>query len=695
MQRSVTPAPLPTNQFVFEKIRSENMIYVDKTQLIYNMISKPEYYFLSRPRRFGKSLLVSILKHIYLGNREYFKGLWIDQHTDWEWKEWPILLFDFNSISNGSEEELKHDLHDSLIHNLERYDIKLRKKNLKQKFKEALIQLNKATNSKIVILVDEYDKPIIDHLDNEEQIKIAQKNRRIMKEFYGVLKDVEAGALVEFLFITGVSKFSQVSVFSELNTLNDLSMDKNYASLLGYTQDELDTYFADWIEKWSREKNETAQTIKSQLKMRYNGFRFSVAKTYVYNPISILNALKEQAFDNYWFDTATPTFLINLLLNSELTIPKIEQAQLPKTSFNSFEPDHINIIAILFQTGYLTIKNVNWSDRFDAFFSLDFPNWEVKAAFLEILMMRFGKVSHYDFRHKTIMDDLSNLRFQLVIDTIEHVFNCIPPMNSHDADFFHNFYYMMIRSACPSGRVVDIENKILLLAEIDHLQFAINFSCNYSVQEMLRQINTRERISNDSGFYKIAIHFNTNQRKIDTWDIEMPESKTNQQNPFRAKIYISSTFEDLKDHREAVYKTLRQWGHDVIAMEDDVASDARPLDQCLENVLRSDVYIGLFAWRYGYVPPGQEKSITQLEYECARQAEKTCLIFLLHEDADWKIKFMDADRTQIEEFKRKLQTDHVVQFFKTVEDLKAKVSASLKDIPSDTSIERIPKNSVK
>ncbi|KPA13403.1 AAA-ATPase, partial [Candidatus Magnetomorum sp. HK-1] len=185
MKNNVIPAALPTNQFAFEKIRSKKMIYVDKTQLIYNMISNPDYYFLSRPLRFGKSLLVSVLKHIYLGNRDFFKGLWIDQHTDWEWKEWPILFFDFNSISNGNEKELKQGLHDALEHNLDRYHITLIKTGLKEKFKEALSQLYKATNSKIVILVDEYDKPIIDHLDNEEHIQIAKKNRRVMKEFYG------------------------------------------------------------------------------------------------------------------------------------------------------------------------------------------------------------------------------------------------------------------------------------------------------------------------------------------------------------------------------------------------------------------------------------------------------------------------------------------------------------------------------
>jgi len=682
MKHNVTPAPLPTNQFVFEKIRSQNMIYVDKTQLIYNMISKPEYYFLSRPRRFGKSLLISTLKHIYLGNREYFKGLWIDQHTDWEWKEWPILLFDFNSISNGSENELKQGLHDALEDNLNPYHIKLTRTGLKEIFKETLIKLHKATNSKIVILVDEYDKPIIDHLDNEEQIQIAKKNRRVMKEFYGVLKDTEIGALIEFFFITGVSKLSQDSVFSELNTLNDLSMDKNYAALLGYTQDELDWYFADWIEQWCMEKNEHAETVKRRLKMRYDGFRFTEAEVYVYNPISILNALKKQSYESYWFRTATPTFLIKLLLQSDVSIPEIEHAELSAIQFDSFEPDNLNIIALMFQTGYLTIKNV--IDKKDAsrLYSLFFPNIEVKEAFLELLMIHFAQMKMYSSNHLLILNDLNHQRFQLAVDTMQSVFERIPRLDTHDSHFYHHFFYMMIKSACPTCQTIDKTDKMLMRIESKEHQFVINFSCHGSIQELLEQINSRK--SSDGDTYKIAIHFDTNQRKIDDWHVEFPKTKAQALNkkPFSAKIYISSTFEDLKDHREAVYKTLRQWGQDVISMEDDVASDARPLDQCLENIFRCDVYIGLFAWRYGYVPPGQEKSITQLEYECARQAGKTCLIFLLHEDADWKIRFMDADRTQIEEFKRKLQTDHMVQFFKTVDDLKAKVSASLKDIHS-------------
>jgi len=677
MKKRVTPAPLPTNQFVFEKIRSQNMIYVDKTQLIYTMISKPEYYFLSRPRRFGKSLLVSILKHIYLGNREYFKGLWIDQHTDWEWKEWPVIVFDFNGISSSDDLALKRGLASSLQRNADKYHIQLKESDIKEKFIELIKVLNKATNSKIVILVDEYDKPIIDHLDSEEQIKIAKNNRRIMKEFYGVLKDTEIGSLVEFFFITGVSKFSQVSVFSELNTLNDLSMDKNYAALLGYTQDEMDRYFADWIEQWSMEKNEDSETIKARLKMRYDGFRFTEAEVYVYNPISILNALKNQSYESYWFRTATPTFLIKLLLQSDVSIPEIEHAELSAIQFNSFEPDNLNIIALMFQTGYLTIKNVIDKQDVSRLYSLYFPNIEVKEAFLELLMIHFAQIKKYNSRHLLILNDLNHQRFQSAVNTMQSVFERIPRLETHDSHFYHHFFYMMIKSACPICHTIDKTDKMLMLIDSKENQFVINFSCHGSVQELLEQIKSRKLTDGET--YKLAIHFDTNQRKIDNWDVEFPEPKAQpiKKNQFRPKIYISSTYEDLKDHREAVYKTLRQLGHDVIAMEDYVASDARPLEKCLADVSKCDVYIGLFAWRYGYIPPGQEKSITQLEYECAKNAEKPCYIFILDKAAAWVPDFIDENRTRINQFKNKLQTDHMVQFFKTVDDLKAKVSASL------------------
>jgi len=604
---------LPINQFAFEKIRREKMIYVDKTQLIYSMVSNPDYYFLSRPRRFGKSLLVSTLKHLYLGHKEYFKGLWIDKNTEWEWKEWPVILFDFNSISNSDDRALINGLASSLNRNAKKYNIQLSESDLKEKFIELITVLNEKTNSKVIVLVDEYDKPIIDHLDDEEQIQIAKKNRRVMKEFYGVLKDNEAGPLVEFLFITGVSKFSQVSVFSELNTLTDLTMDENYATLVGYTQEELDTYFVDWIEQWSKKSELSPQTIKQQLKERYNGFRFSISESYVYNPISILNALKKQSFGSYWFRTATPTFLINLLLKSDTSIPEIEQAQLTPIRFDSFEPDNINIIALMFQTGYLTIKDVQTNKLGNNMFSLDFPNVEVKEAFLELLMIHFAQLKHHNSNYLLILEDLMQQRFQSAVNTIQTVFERIPRLENHDSKFYHHFFYLMINSACPSSRIIDKNDKMMFIIDENDHHFAINFSCQYSASELLKQIKANSALPAD--VHKIAIHFDTDQRKIDDWDVEMPKPKPVEipkslQNTIKTiKIFLASSKELSQERQEMALLIQKEnnqlikqgWYIELVIWEDLLHSfqGERIQDYFNEKMLECDVVVVVIGSKVG------------------------------------------------------------------------------------------------
>jgi hypothetical protein len=577
------------------------------------MVSNPNYYFLSRPRRFGKSLLVSTLKHLYLGHSAYFTGLWINKNTDWKWKEWPILIFDFNSISTGNEKELKQGLHDALDNNMDRYHIKLIKTGIKEKFKEALIALINAKNRKVVILVDEYDKPIIDHLDNEEQIEIAKKNRRVMKEFYGVLKDNEAGPMVEFLFITGVSKFSQVSVFSELNSLTDLTMDETYANLLGYTQKELDTYFVDWINLWQKNSEFSAQAINKQLKDRYNGFRFTISETYVYNPISILNALEKQSFGSYWFRTATPTFLINLLLKSDISIPEIEQAQLTPIQFDSFEPDNINIIAIMFQTGYLTIKDVRVNKLGNNMFSLNFPNVEVKEAFLELLMIHFAQLKHHSSNYLLILQDLEQQNFHSAIHTMQNVFERIPQLDTHDSQFYHHFFYIMINSACPSSRIIDKNDKMMLRIDSNEQQFVINFSCRYSAEELMKQIKTNSTFLND--FHKLAIHFDTDQQKIDDWDVEMsrpkpveiPESLKNSIKTI--KIFLASSKELSQERQEMALliqkennQLIKQGGYlELVIWEDLLHSFQKERIQNYfnEKMLECDVVVVLIGSKMG------------------------------------------------------------------------------------------------
>jgi hypothetical protein len=436
-----------------------------------------------------------------------------------------------------------------------------------------------------------------------------------MKEFYGVLKDIEAGPLVELLFITGVSKFSQVSVFSELNTLTDLSMDKNYATLLGYTQEELDIYFVDWIEKWCMEKNKKSDTIKQQLKERYDGFRFSDAEVYVYNPISILNALKKQSYENYWFRTATPTFLIHLLLQSDISIPDIEQTQLSAIRFDSFEPDNINIFAIMFQTGYLSIKNVIEIRDASKVYTLDFPNIEVKEAFLELLMIHFAKMKQCNSNHLLIFNDLIHQRFQSAINTMQTVFERIPRLETHDSTFYHHFFYMMIKSACPICRTIDKKDKMLMLIDSAEQQFTINFSCHNTVQDLLNQIKSKGMMRSDCETYKMAIHFDTKLQKIDDWDIELPEPtpviipKDQIHTIQKTKIFIASS-QDLSPERKEIAlwasrknkKLIEQNQYiDLILWEDLLQSfqGQRVQDFFNQEMLQCDIVIALFYTQLG------------------------------------------------------------------------------------------------
>ena len=547
---------LPINKFSFKEIRSKNMIYVDKTQLIHELVSMPNYYFFSRPRRFGKSLLISTLEHLYKGNRQYFKNLWIENH--WAWKEWPVIIIDFNSISNTDENALRRGFKSALERNAAKYEVELKEFDIKERFAELIFKINKKTNNNVVILVDEYDKPIIDHLSDDGQIIIGKKNRNIMKEFFGVLKDNQAGSLVEFLFITGVSKFSQVSIFSDLNNLTDITMSEKYSSLLGYTDEEIDIYFGEWLNKWHIDKNIKRDDIKKHLKQRYNGFRFSEKNVLVYNPISILNSLYEQNYQrNYWFKTATPTFLINLLIKRSFNIPEIEQTKLTETHFYSFDPEKIHMIALMFQTGYLTIKKIEKTNNSPTLFYFDYPNLEVKESFLELLMIAFAQIpdDKYSPDHFAILNDFQSNNFEIAITTMQKLFACIPILDYQNELFFHQFFYMMIRSACPESRTLCTDNKIFIIIETDNKILILNFSCLFSTHDLLMQIKEKEIYEKNKEIYKLAIHFNIKKRRISSWELEKPKiepikiPKELKSSLKRIKIFLASSNE-LKQERQ-------------------------------------------------------------------------------------------------------------------------------------------------
>jgi hypothetical protein len=364
---------LPIGIQSFEKIRTENYLYVDKTEEIYNLLNSAGYYFLSRPRRFGKSLLVSTLKEIFLGKKELFKGLFIEDKI--EWNTYSVLHFNWTEI-DYKVLGLEKAIEESIFYQASLYEIELETKTIHTQLQELVRKLYKKYNQQVVLLIDEYDKPIIDFL-GDDQIHIAQENREIMKNFYAPIKSLDNE--LRFFFLTGVSKFTKVSVFSDLNHLNDITVDENFSTLVGYTQKEVEFYFDEHINKLAKKyKLDKKETLK-QLKEWYNGYSWTGEET-VYNPFSIMNALQKSNFNNYWFETGTPTFLIKLMQKGNYY--DMDNQIMDVQSLGNFNITNIQPITVLFQTGYLTLVE----DLGMNVYRLGYPNKEVKNSMLNMLL---------------------------------------------------------------------------------------------------------------------------------------------------------------------------------------------------------------------------------------------------------------------------------------------------------------------
>jgi hypothetical protein len=369
---------LPIGIANLREIITENYLYVDKTREIHQLITQGgKYFFLSRPRRFGKSLLISTLKELFSGNKNLFKGLWIENKI--EWKTHPVLHIDFTKIAYQTADMLQKELSVMLFQRAKEAAIQLSKDRTPVGQLEELIR-GLAKENKVVILIDEYDKPIIDLLHDPHQ---AALNRETLKTFYSVIKAMDE--YVRFAFLTGVSKFAKVSVFSGLNNLIDLTIDNQYAVLLGYTQSELEHYFKEWITAAAKVMNTSRKDLLSRIKDWYNGYSWN-GTDFVYNPFSILNFFFKNQFHNFWFTSGTPTFLVKLLRHNQKPFSEYEKYECGADIFESFEIDRINPVSLLFQTGYLTIKQARTVSPGQQRFLLDYPNTEVKDSFLKHLL---------------------------------------------------------------------------------------------------------------------------------------------------------------------------------------------------------------------------------------------------------------------------------------------------------------------
>ncbi|SLM32673.1 AAA-ATPase [Desulfamplus magnetovallimortis] len=517
---------LPTGDSSFESIRQNKYLYVDKTRHIYQLIDEGKYYFLSRPRRFGKSLTISTLKCLFQGKKELFKGLWItdEANVDWKWDSHPVIFIDFNEISHDTSENLKVSLKWHIENQALINEIQLTSSLLKDQFKNLIVSLHKKTGKPVVILIDEYDKPLIDHLGKGEgALNIAKTNREILKAFFGVLKGGEVAPLLRFVFITGVSKFSRVSIFSELNNLKDITMVEAYAEMLGYTQEELQTCFAPYITRFSEERGIPEADIANTLKLHYNGYRFSDKNSKVYNPFSVLNAMDHMNFKYYWFETGTPTFLVNLLQENNWYLPTLENMQATEALFSVYELERLQPEALLFQTGYVTIKDIR-----GRLYTFGYPNQEVKTAFLENLFYAHTRGIQEPSRFVMLSDYLEREDLDLFIDTMTAIYASIPYTleSKRDEAYFHTIFYLMV---CASG--VDAKSEVLtcvgridLVMEFEEKVFIIEFKCNQSADVAIEQIRVKNYADpyfhTGKNIILMGINFDTKKHNIAGWKYE-------------------------------------------------------------------------------------------------------------------------------------------------------------------------------
>ena len=360
----------------FEQIIERGYVYVDKTNLIYRLVNEGKIYFLSRPRRFGKSLLVSTLKSYFLGRKDLFNGLAISS-LETEWTEHPVFHIDFNSTNFAKEVTLEQKINFMLNSWSTQYGLPSQegKIDLGDRFVEILSGVHKITGQPAVVLIDEYDKPLLDVLDVDKNLE--EYNRNILKAFYSVFK--AADEHLRFVLLTGVTKFSQVSVFSGFNQPKDISLDTRYEALCGITQDEIDSCFTDAISEMAEEYSCSFEEMRAQLKRQYDGYHFSRKMTDIYNPFSLLNALDSKSLEDYWFRSGTPTYLIRLLNHFNENVNELTGKYYSPSEFIDYKADVERPLPMIFQSGYLTIKGYDMD--FNTFL-LDFPNNEVKNGFL-------------------------------------------------------------------------------------------------------------------------------------------------------------------------------------------------------------------------------------------------------------------------------------------------------------------------
>ena len=505
---------LPIGIQEFSEFKSKNYIYIDKTEYIYQLLQN-KYYFLSRPRRFGKSLLLNTIKEIFNGNKEMFEDLWIYDKIDW--KQYPVIKISFSNIG-FSDKGLSNAIIDEVKEIADSFGIVLKEKYPGSLFKEFIRTLSK--KQQVVILIDEYDKPIIDYIDD---IPKAEENRKILKSFYSVIKDCDS--YIKFFFVTGVSKFSQVSIFSDLNNLNDITLNIKYSKMLGYTQQELESYFSENITELGETCKDIFPNILQEIKNNYNGYSWD-GINFVYNPFSVLNLFYNLEFGDYWFQTGTPTFLTKLLKEKKYTAFDLKNKTIFRSELNKYEITNISLIPLLFQTGYLTIKQVNKKEKT---LLLDYPNSEVEMSFSLHLLSELngGNTDKTNSVLIEIVKAFNSNSIEKFIELINTLYKGISyTLVDNKEKYFHSIFFIIMRilGFTIESEVLTVDGRIDATVFTNSKIYILEFKAGYDSKKAIKQIIEKgyhEKYSDDKRKkILLGINFNTGTKCIDDYEVK-------------------------------------------------------------------------------------------------------------------------------------------------------------------------------
>ena len=520
----------------FEKIISDGYVYVDKTDLVYRLVNDGKIYFLSRPRRFGKSLLVSTLKHYFLGHRELFKGLAIDG-LETEWNEYPVFHLSFGGVNFSNSRAIDESL-SMFIENAEKeYGIEERFKDYGIRFAAVLKAAHEKTGLRCVVLIDEYDKPLLDVMDTElrvtdsdgNSLRLEEYNRNVLKGFYSVFKDADPD--LKFVLLTGVTKFSQVSVFSGFNQPDDISMDSRYEALCGITLEEMLSVFHEPIQELAKKYKTDYDGMVEMLRKRYDGYHFSSEMTGVFNPFSLLNCFDKLEMRNYWFATGTPTYLMRLLSHSDKNINELVGKYYEESQFIDYKADVERPLPMIYQSGYLTVKEYDIDTRY---YLLDFPNEEVRSGFIDMLAssyfssgemvsswifnvnrdLRGGKIEEFMRKMTSLLSSVT-YRFQRKQDAFEceryfqYTFYLIMQMIGH--------YNTMVEKETSEGRIDCV-------VECPDYVYVMEFKMDGSAQSALEQIRergyTKPYLTDKRKVFSIGVNFSSEKGTIEEYVFE-------------------------------------------------------------------------------------------------------------------------------------------------------------------------------